>query len=132
MMTNQFLMKDWVEWVLLVNKMKRRNYKRELKKLVRNINVAELDDILVYVRTRIEQSYEYYSKNRDAIKYTDWIRLEKAKKKLEKINLPLYYPYDNYKDFSVKEPEKYQLYLEEKKGIVEAIQLLLLLLVHIG
>lgn len=112
--------------------MRKRNYKRELKKFIKTVDAQNLDDILGYIQLRISQVYEYYSKNRDAIKYTDWIRLEKVKKKLEKISFPLYFPYDNYKDFSEKEPEKYQLYLEEKKGIVEAIQLLLLLLVHIG
>jgi hypothetical protein len=111
--------------------MKKRNYKRELKKLVRTINARNWDDILVYVQLRVAQTYEYFSAHRDEIKYTTWLRLEKVKKTLEKIELPLNFPYDNLKEFSTKEPEKYQQYLKDKKGIVDAIQLLLFVLVHL-
>ena len=111
--------------------MKKRNYKRELKKLVRTINARNWDDILLYIQLRVAQTCEYFNEHREEIKYTTWLRLEKVKKTLEKIELPLNFPYDSLKEFSIKEPEKYQQYLKDKKGIVDAIQLLLFVLVHL-
>ena len=130
-MMTQSPAKETAVWDLLESRMKKHNYKRELKKLVRVVNDHSWDDILVYIQLRVTQIYEYFSAHRDDIKYTTWIRLEKTKKLLEKIELPLYFPYDNFKEFSTKEPEKYQQYLKDKKGIVDAMQMLLFILVHL-
>ena len=112
--------------------MRKRNYKRELKKFIKTVDAQNIDDILGYIQLRVSQVYEYYQSHRNEIKYSTWIKLEKTKKMLEKIPFPLYFPYDDYKEFSTKEPEKYQEYLLQKKEIVDAVQILLLLLVHIG